>query len=67
MTKTQFDAIAQLIRLRDVRANRAAQAVLIDGVMQISAAVEFGVSRQAVNATVRRVRKALVLCELATK
>lgn len=64
MTLEQFDALAELIRLRQARASyRAARLVLVGGMAQADVARHTGLSRSAVGNAVRRCRRAQALCE----
>ena len=55
MTPEQFDAIATLISSRE-SVTSAVRRVLVDGVANIEAAVEYGISRQSVSNTLARFR-----------
>lgn len=57
MTPAQFEAIATLISSRDP-AKSAVRRVLVDGIANIEAAGEFGISRQSVGNTLARFRAA---------
>ena len=57
MTPDQFDAIATLISSREP-AKSAVRRVLVDGITNIEAATEFGISRQSVSNTLARFRAA---------
>ncbi|NWD57120.1 hypothetical protein HX878_20530 [Pseudomonas veronii] len=55
MTGEQFDALVKLMRGSPTsKANRAARRVLIDGVAQVAAARELGLSAPSVSAAVKR-------------
>jgi DNA-directed RNA polymerase specialized sigma24 family protein len=58
MTPERFSAIARLIRMRGGRSQEAARLVLVDGLRPIEAARKTGLSSQAVNNAVARVRRA---------
>lgn len=57
MTPEQFDAIATLISSREPTRS-AVRRVLVDGIANIEAATEFGISRQSVGNTLARFRAA---------
>lgn len=61
MTETQFDALAQLLQLRNGRARDAARMVLVDGKRQADAARATGLSRSAVGNAIARGRRGLAL------
>lgn len=65
MTGAQFEAIAKLIRLRDGPAKSAARASLTLGISQVRAARAAGCSASSCNGTVQRIRRAMLLCEIA--
>jgi DNA-directed RNA polymerase specialized sigma24 family protein len=56
MTPDQFQALAQLLRLRAGLAQDAARMVLVDGVSQADAARATGLTPQAVHNAVKRVQ-----------
>lgn len=58
MTPTQFDALAQLLRLLPGSASRElARLVLVDGLTQAEAATRLGATQQAAYNAVQRVRE----------
>jgi DNA-directed RNA polymerase specialized sigma24 family protein len=57
MTRSQFNALAELAGLRDSRARQGAYLVLIEGVKQVTAALAVGASQQTVSRAVRRIRE----------
>lgn len=57
MTPAQFDLVARLIRSSG-SSKKAARLVLVDGIAPSSAAVQTGVSKQAVSNTTGRIRRA---------
>lgn len=61
MTDKQFDALAQLLRLRPGSAREAARLVLVDGMTQADAARKLDVSPNTVTNAVARARAGLVL------
>lgn len=66
LTQTQFDALAQLLRLRAGPSRVAAELVFVGGLSQADAARQSGCSTAAVGNVVRSVRKGLVLANTAT-
>ena len=65
MTSTQFDALSQLISLRQSASRDAARLVLVDGLSVIEAAAQVGISQQGANQAVIRCRRALELARVA--
>ena len=65
LTNDQFDALAQLLRLRASPSQRAARLVLVGGMTQAAAARELDVLSQSVYNAVARVRTGLELARLA--
>lgn len=63
MTAAQFDALAQLLRVRDGAAREAACLVLVDGLQPSEAARLTGLSAASVSNAVSRFRRGM---ELAT-
>ena len=57
MTRSQFNALADLAGLRDSRAKQGAYLVLIEGAKQVTAALAVGASQQAISKAVRRIRE----------
>ena len=66
MTVQQFNALAQLLRLRQGPQREAARLVLVDGVRQADAARMAGCSASALSNTLRTCRAGLELARLAT-
>ena len=66
MTFEQFNAIAQLLNLRDGNAQDAARMVLVFGMAQSQAGAQLGMSRASVSNACTRVRRGLALAEAAT-
>lgn len=64
MTKSQFDALAQLLRIRDGLSRQSAHMVLVDGHSQADAAALTGLTPSGVGKVVNRIRRGL---ELASK
>lgn len=64
MNPTQFDALADLLRLRGGPATDAARLVMVDGLTAIQAAERAGVSRTAASNAAARCRKGLELARL---
>lgn len=64
MTQDQFDALAELLRLRGGAAKEAARMVLIDGLSPADAARATGISPQSVTNAVTRCRKGLALSKI---
>lgn len=65
MTSTQFDALAQLLRLRAGPQQAAARLVLVDGLAPADAARLAGVSPSALGNTLRACSRGLTLARLA--
>ena len=65
MTRDQFNAIAELIRMRDGASQAAAKLVLVDGASQAAAARVTGVSVAGVSNAVMRCRRAMELAKTA--
>ena len=61
MIAAQFNALAQLLRLRPGPAREAARLVLVDGMTQADAARKLDVSPNTVTNAVARARAGLVL------
>ena len=61
MTNDQFDALAQLMRLRTGAQQDAARLVLVDGMRQVDAARQLGISTAALGATMRACRRGVAL------
>lgn len=58
MTRSQFDALAELTGLRESRAKQGAYLVLCEQAKQVTAALAVGCSQQAISKAVRSIRKA---------
>ena len=67
MTNLQFDALADLLRLRNGAAREAARLILVDGMGVTEAGRKVGVSRQSAGNAAERCRKGLVLAAQATQ
>lgn len=65
MTPAQFDALAQLLRLRQGPARQAAQLVMVDGQSVADAARAVGMQYQHAHEAVQRVRAGLELVKVA--
>ena len=65
MTYDQFQALAQLLRLRQGPQREAARLVLVDGVRQADAARVTGCSASALGNTLRTCRSGLELARVA--
>lgn len=65
MTRSQFNALADLAGLRDSRAKQGACLVLIEGAKQMTAALAVGTSQQAISRAVRKIREAQRMARLA--
>lgn len=61
MTDDQFDALAQLMRLRTGTQQDAARLVLVGGMRQVDAARQLGISTAALGATMRSCRRGVAL------
>lgn len=64
MTNDQFDALAQLMRLRTGTQQDAARLVLVGGMRQVDAARQLGISTAALGATMRACRRGVALAEI---
>lgn len=65
MTNDQFDALAQLLRLRPGPAREGARLYFVDGVTQLAAAECVGASHQSVNNCVMTCRRGIELAKKA--
>ena len=65
MTSSQFDALAQLLKLRQGQAQEAARLVLVHGHRPTDAAALVGLSLAGVSNSVSRVRRGFELARLA--
>lgn len=65
VSASQFDALAQLLKLRAGAAQEAARLVLVDGHRPSDAAVLMGLSLAGVSNAVSRVRRGLELARTA--
>jgi len=66
MSAEQFAALAKLARLSPKgEGNRAARAVLVEGLSRAEAAAQIGVSRETLNVTLWRYRKLRELAKQA--
>jgi DNA-directed RNA polymerase specialized sigma24 family protein len=63
----QFDALAELLRLREGVSSQAARLVLVGGLSQAEAGRQTGLSTAGVGNAVRRVRRGLELAKLAAR
>lgn len=61
MTDVQFEALAQLLRLRGGQAQEAARLVLVDGLSPVAAAAKLGMSYNAAYQAVSRAQRGLDL------
>lgn len=61
MTDLQFQALAELLRLRSGPAREAARLVLVDGLPSRSAAAQTGVSEASVSNALARCRRGMEL------
>lgn len=61
MTDAQFDALAELLRLRNGGAREAARLILVEGLGVTEAGARAGVSRQSAGEAARRCREGLEL------
>jgi hypothetical protein len=66
MTPTQFEALAELLRLRPGPAQECARLVLVDSLRITDAAAQVGMQYRAAAAAVQRVRAGLELARQAT-
>ncbi len=65
MTEAQFDALAQLLRLRPGPAQDAARLVVVQGLPTADAARAVGMDYRAATYAVKRVRAGLELTKIA--
>lgn len=65
MTPAQFAALSKLTGMRTGPAQECARLVLVDGLRQVDAAAQTGLSEQGASNAVRRVRAALELAQVA--
>lgn len=65
MTTASFEALAQLLRLRQGPQREAARLVLVEGVRQVDAARMAGCSASALGNTLRTCRSGLELARIA--
>jgi transposase len=65
MTNEQFNALAQLLRIRQGLSRTAANLVLVDGMTQAAAARQTGLGPAGVGNVVSRMRKGLELAKTA--
>ena len=65
MNSDQFQAIAQLLRLRQGPQREAARLVLVDGLTQADAARQLGATEQAASNALRAARATLELARVA--
>ncbi|WP_339869097.1 hypothetical protein [Pseudohongiella nitratireducens] len=63
LSELQFNALAQLIQLRQGRSKEAARLVLVDGKTTSEAAHETDLSLQAVSNVVTRCKRGIALAE----
>lgn len=66
MTPEQFDALAQLMRLRKSPSREALRLVLVDGMSQSEAAAQAGILRTNVTRQVTSARRMLELARVLT-
>jgi len=66
ITPDQFDALADLLRLRQGPSRDAARLVLVDGLPPSAAADRVGIGRAGVSDVLRRCRRGFALAERAT-
>lgn len=67
MTIEQFEALAELLRIRGGASGQAAQLVLVGGLSQAEAGRQTGLSTAGVGNAVRRVRRGFELAKVATQ
>ena len=65
MRPESFDALAQLLRLRQGPAKEAARLVLVDGYRPAAAARQTGCTPQSASNTLARCRKGLAIARVA--
>ena len=65
LTAAQFNALAQLLRIRDGLSRQSAYMVLVDGHSQADAARLTGLSASGVGKVVTRLRSGLALAQAA--
>ena len=65
MTPEQFDALAELLRMRGGASQEAARLVLVDGVAPAEAARRVGIQPQAVNNVLNSCQRGIALVRIA--
>lgn len=65
MTTAQFDALAQLLRVRAGKSRTAASLVLVDGLTQAAAARQTDLSTAGVGNVIASFRRGLALAQIA--
>ena len=65
LTTTQFDALAELLQIRQGASGDAAHLVLVDGLSQAEAGRQTGLSTSGVGKVVQRMRRGLELAKTA--
>jgi DNA-directed RNA polymerase specialized sigma24 family protein len=67
LTPAQFDALAQLLRLRESKGREAARMVLVDGVSPAEAARALGILRSNAYTAVYACRRGIELARVVTR
>ncbi|MGK8437259.1 hypothetical protein ACRS3X_07895 [Ectopseudomonas hydrolytica] len=65
MNAAQFEALAELLRMRDGASKSAARLVLVDGIPPSDAARQVGTTPQAVNSALRSCERGMSLVRTA--
>lgn len=65
MTPEQFEALAELLRMRGGASQEAARLVLVDGVAPAEAARRVGIQPQAVNNVLNSCQRGIALARIA--
>ena len=65
MTAEQFDALAELLRMRGGASQEAARLVLVDGAAPAEAARRVGIQPQAVNNVLNSCQRGIALARIA--
>ena len=65
MNAAQFEALAELLRMREGASRSAARLVLVDGIAPAEAARQVGTTPQAVNSALRSCERGIALARIA--
>ena len=67
LTASQFNALAELLRVRNGASGQAAHLVLVEGLSQAEAGRQIGLSTSGVGKVVQRMRRGLKLAQVAVQ